>query len=394
MSVAVVAQGVPLFRQTESLNMSDGQAHPVCFAQHHWVVFKPQAAWGGQHLWVVEHVMAFFNSSETTESHLASRTQKQWQATHKLMWPSWPPAQIVVGPKMKHKEGLPTTEIFRQGRGYVGDAASLGPALHKPGMPTSLLMAMAAYDVKCARRDPPNRLSAGALLVRFIKGIIDAANSKFVVHMTLPWIPCGGVRSETLETGILTGLENYIDARWQTNPLVAELISTWVQAIQKGICLSQPPHCHIAELIVVLLLCDHERLKNLGLNLQAQVAYLLESSWMACIIQRCSEAPLLTMAQERHRPLSGSFKQAMLELAKERGKPLAEVLGPYYRNDMDASKAALAIQKEWCLGYLNVVGKEIGERPEFDGTLEAIFDKSSFPPDHVAICYSTSGQFQ
>ena len=374
--------------------MSDGQAYQVGFAQHSWIVFKPQAAWGNQHLWVMERVREFFKSSETSESHLAMRTQKQWQATHKLMWPSWPPAQIVVGPKMKHKEGLPTTEIFRQGRGYVGDAASLGPALHKPGMPTSLLMAMAAYDVKCARRDPPKRLFAGDMLVRFIKGIIDAANSKFVVHMTLPWIPCGSVRSETLETGILTGLENYIDARWQTNPLVAELISTWLQAIQKGICLSQPPHCHIAELIVVLLLCDHERLKNLGLNLQAQVAYLLESSWMACIIQRCSEAPLPTMAQERHRPLSASFKQAMLELAKERGKPLAEVLGPYYRNDMDASKAALAIQKEWCLGYLNSVEKEICEHPEFDGTLEAIFDKSSFPPNHVAICYSTSGQFQ
>ena len=115
---------------------------------------------------------------------------------------------------------------------------------------------------------------------------------------------------------------------------------------------------------------------------------------MSCIIQRCSEAPLPTMAQERHRPLSGSFKQAMLELAKERGKTLAEVLGPYYRNDREASMAALAIQKEWCLGYLNSVEKEIGECPEFDGTLEAIFDKSSFPPNHVAICYSTSGQFQ
>ena len=254
---------------------------------------------------------------------------------------------------MKQKEGRPSTEIFRQGRGYVGDAASLGAALDKHGMPTSLLMAMAAYDVKCARRDPPNRLSAGALLVRFIKGIIDAANSKFVVHMTLPWIPCGGVRSETLETGILTGLENYFHARWQTNPIVAELMSTWVQAIQKGICVSQPPHCHIAELIVVLLLCDHECFKNLGLNLQAQVAYLLESSWMSCIIQRCSEAPLPTMALDKHRPLDASFKQAMLELAKERGKTLAEVLGPYHRNDDAAGKAALAIQKEWCLGYLN-----------------------------------------
>ena len=260
MSVAIVAQGVPLFRQTESLNMSDGQAYPVCFAQHRWIVFKPQAAWGNQHLWVLERVREFFKSSETSESHLASRTQKQWQATHKLMWPSWPPAQIVVGPKMKHKEGLPTTEIFRQGRGYVGDAASLGPALHKPGMPTSLLMAMAAYDVKCARRDPPNRLSAGALLVQFIKGIIDATNSKFVVNMTLPWIPSGGVRSETLECGILTGLENYFHVGWRTNPIMAELMSTWVQAIQKGICVSQPPHCHIAELIVKIDLND----KNLA----------------------------------------------------------------------------------------------------------------------------------
>ena len=115
---------------------------------------------------------------------------------------------------------------------------------------------------------------------------------------------------------------------------------------------------------------------------------------MSCIIQRCSEAPRPTMCLYRHWPLDGAFKQAMIELAVERGKTLAEVLGPYYRNDMDASKAALAIQKEWCLGYLNLVEKEIGERPEFDGTLEVIFDKSSFPPNHVAICYSTSGQFQ
>ena len=374
--------------------MSDGQAYPVRFAQHSWIVFKPQAAWGNQHLWVIERVREFFKSSETSESHLASRTQKQWQATHKLMWPSWPPAQIVVGPKMKHKEGLPTTEIFRQGRGYVGDAASLGPALDRHGMPTSLLMAMAAYDVKCARRDPPNRLSAGALLVRFIKGIIDATNSKFVVNMTLPWIPSGGVRSQTLETGILTGLENYFHVGWQTNPIMAELMSTWVQAIQKGICVSQPPHCHIAELIVVSLLCDHERLKNLGLNLQAQVAYLLESSWMSCIIQRCGEAPLPSMALEKHQTFSGSFKQAMLELAAERGKTIAEVLDPYMRNKNSASRIALDIQKEWCLAYLNSIEKEIGERPEFDGTLEVIFDKSSFPPKHVAICYSTSGQFQ
>lgn len=115
---------------------------------------------------------------------------------------------------------------------------------------------------------------------------------------------------------------------------------------------------------------------------------------MSCIIQRCSEAPLPTMAQDRHRPLPGSFKQAMLELAVERGKTLAEVLGPYHGSDDEAGKAALAIQKEWCLGCLDSVEKEIGEHPEFDGTLEAIFDKSSFPPNHIAICYSTSGQFQ
>ena len=112
------------------------------------------------------------------------------------------------------------------------------------------------------------------------------------------------------------------------------------------------------------------------------------------MIQRCSVAPLPTMAQERHRPLSGSFKQAMLELAKEPGKPLAEVLGPYYKNHNEASRAALAIQKEWCWVYLSLVEKEIGEHPEFDGTLEVIFDKSSFPPNHVAICYSISGRFQ
>ena len=68
MSVAIVAQGVPLFCQTESLNMSDGQAYPVCFAQHQWTVFKPQAAWGNQHLWVMERVREFFKSSETSES--------------------------------------------------------------------------------------------------------------------------------------------------------------------------------------------------------------------------------------------------------------------------------------------------------------------------------------
>ena len=215
--------------------MSDGQAYPVCFAQHHWIVFKPQAAWGNQHLWVIERVREFFKSSETSESHLASRTQKQWQATHKLTWPSWPPTQIVVGPKMKQKEGRLSTEIFRQGRGYVGDAASLGVALDKHGMHTSLLMAMAAYDVKCTTRDPPNRLFAGDMLVRFIKGIIDAANSKFVVHVPLPWIriPCGGVRSETLEIGILTGLENYFHAGWQTNPIVAELMKTWFASHSK-----------------------------------------------------------------------------------------------------------------------------------------------------------------
>ena len=132
--------------------MSDGQPYQVRFAQHSWIVFKPQAALGNQHLWVMERVREFFKSSETSESHLATRTQKQWQATHKLMWPSWPPAQIVVGPKMKQKEGRPSTEIFRQGRGYVGDAASLGAALDKHGMPTSLLMAMAAYDVKCGSK--------------------------------------------------------------------------------------------------------------------------------------------------------------------------------------------------------------------------------------------------
>ena len=115
---------------------------------------------------------------------------------------------------------------------------------------------------------------------------------------------------------------------------------------------------------------------------------------MACIIQRCSEAPGPAMGLHRHQLLDGAFKQEMIELVVERGKTLAEVLGPYYRNDNDASRAALGIQKEWCWAYLNLVGKEIGERPEFDGTLEAIFDKSSFPPDQVAICYSTSGQFQ
>ena len=67
MSVAIVAQGVPLFCQTESLNMSDGQAYQVCFAQHSWIVFNPQAAWGIQHLWVMECVRAFFKSSETSE---------------------------------------------------------------------------------------------------------------------------------------------------------------------------------------------------------------------------------------------------------------------------------------------------------------------------------------
>ena len=115
---------------------------------------------------------------------------------------------------------------------------------------------------------------------------------------------------------------------------------------------------------------------------------------MSCIIQRCSEAPLPTMAWESHRPLSGSFKQEMLKLAAERGKTHAEVLGPYYKNDDAAGKAALDIQKQWCWAYLNKIEKEIWERPEFDGTLEVIFDKSSFPPNHVAICYSTSGQFQ
>ena len=99
MSVAILVQNVLLFRQTESLNMSDGQAYPVRFAQHSWIVFKPQAAWGNQHLWVLERVREFFKSSETSESHLTSRTQKQWQATHKLMWPGFPPTEIVVGPK-------------------------------------------------------------------------------------------------------------------------------------------------------------------------------------------------------------------------------------------------------------------------------------------------------
>ena len=75
---------------------------------------------------------------------------------------------------------------------------------------------------------------------------------------------------------------------------------------------------------------------------------------MSCMIQTCSAAPLPTMAQERLRPLSGEFKQAMLELAKERGKTLAEVLGPYHRNDDDASKAALAIQKGMVLGVLKL----------------------------------------
>ena len=344
--------------------------------------------------------MAFFNSSKTTESHLASRTQKQWQATHKLMWPSWPPAQIVVGPKMKHKEGLPTTEIFRQGRGYVGDAASLGPALHKPGMPTSLLMAMAAYDVKCARRDPPNRLSAGALLVRFIKGIIDAANSKFVVHMTLPWIPCGSVRSETLENGILTGLVDCCSSGWQTHPRMAELMSSWVEAIRMGICLSQPPHCHIAELIAVSLLCDHECLNKLGLCLQAQVAVLLEKSWMPHVIHGCqvnllhAALPVAVPGGNRKQALDVAFKQELVTTAQKRGKTLQHVLSPLYSDDRAARMEALQTEKEWCYGYLEMIEKYICADPEFDGTIEALFDKASFPPHQVAICYSISGQFQ
>ena len=118
---------------------------------------------------------------------------------------------------------------------------------------------------------------------------------------------------------------------------------------------------------------------------------------MPCIIQRCSEQappPTMTPGGDRKRLLDGSFKHWVVMQSGQRGKTLAQVLSPYYKNDHETSMAALQIQKEWCWAYLNLVGKEIGERPEFDGTLEAIFDKSSFPPNHVAICYSTSGQFQ
>ena len=118
---------------------------------------------------------------------------------------------------------------------------------------------------------------------------------------------------------------------------------------------------------------------------------------MPCIIQRCSEQappPTMTPGGDRKRLLDGSFKNAVVMLAGQRGKTLKEVLCPYYKNDNEASLAALEIQKEWCWAYLNSIQKEICEDPEFDGTLEAIFDKASFPPTHVAICYSTSGQFQ
>ena len=94
------------------------------------------------------------------------------------------------------------------------------------------------------------------------------------------------------------------------------------------------------------------------------------------------------------RKLDDSFKQWVVTESWQRGKTLAQVLSPYYKNDLDAGLAALEIQKEWCWAYLNSIQKEILEDPEFDGTLEAIFDKASFPPTHVAICYSTSGQFQ
>ena len=53
---------------------------------------------------------------------------------------------------------------------------------------------------------------------------------------------------------------------------------------------------------------------------------------------QCSEAPLPTMALDRHRPLTGAFKHAMLKLAEERGKTLAEILGPYFRSDDEAGK--------------------------------------------------------
>ena len=115
---------------------------------------------------------------------------------------------------------------------------------------------------------------------------------------------------------------------------------------------------------------------------------------MSCIIQRCEEVALPTVSNVNKHILDGTFKNAMLELAAERGKTLQEVLAPYYKNDLEASMAALDIQKEWCWAYLNSIQKDICEDPEFDGTLEAIFDKASFPPTHVAICYSTSGQFQ
>ena len=118
---------------------------------------------------------------------------------------------------MVNRDGCPGTEIFRNAKGYTGEASSLGSALDKHSMPTSLLMAMAAYDVMCSKRERDNRLKAGAKLVQFIKGIIDAANSNFMVHITLP---CGSVRSESLEHGILTGLEHCFWSDWQTHPMM------------------------------------------------------------------------------------------------------------------------------------------------------------------------------
>ena len=115
---------------------------------------------------------------------------------------------------------------------------------------------------------------------------------------------------------------------------------------------------------------------------------------MPCIIQRCREVAALTVTPGGSRNLDGSFKQWAVTESWQRGKTRAQVLSPYYKKEPEAHVAALEIQKEWCWGYLNSIQKEILEHPEFDGTLEAIFDKASFPPTHVAICYSTSGQFQ